>query len=394
MKNEYLKNVEKNNSRMANYTTLFVVLAGVSIVGLLSALAGLLMIWSDATEFYETQLDDVYQFKHYSNDAWQLLVARAPATGNKKSAAIGRSPFIHRKKRYAEDVCACSESAQLCPPGPPGEPGAPGAHGADGDKGAPGTHGTDYAPAGPAIRRRSYDVAPSGARRRCFTCPPGPPGRPGADGKTGSPGRPGMPGRRGAPGRHGMKGETGEPGDQGVKGKPGTDGVRGHPGQKGIKGHGAPGRHGQKGSLGSRGKPGKNGLIGLPGLHGKMGPKGPVGPAGQPGKDGATGPEGYPGLPGQDSDYCVCPARKDESSAASGSTVRPYLLKVDVAEPTNYKRRETPIPEAIILPSPVRTVQKVKKQRHHSIRGFGSGKRSVQPSFQVTEFAEGPIIGK
>lgn len=40
MKNEYLKNVEKNNSRMANYTTLFVVLAGVSIVGLLSALAG------------------------------------------------------------------------------------------------------------------------------------------------------------------------------------------------------------------------------------------------------------------------------------------------------------------------------------------------------------------
>lgn len=187
------------------------------------------------------------QFQHYSNDAWQLLVARAPATGNKKSAAIGRSPFIHRycnlaanyylshfsrKKRYAEDVCACSESAQLCPPGPPGEPGAPGAHGADGDKGAPGTHGTDYAPAGPAIRRRSYDVAPSGARRRCFTCPPGPPGRPGADGKTGSPGRPGMPGRRGAPGRHGMKGETGEPGDQGVKGKPGTDGVRGHPGQK------------------------------------------------------------------------------------------------------------------------------------------------------------------
>ncbi|GMS87105.1 hypothetical protein PENTCL1PPCAC_9280, partial [Pristionchus entomophagus] len=372
---------------MANYTTLFVVLAGLSTVGLLTALAGLLVLWNDATEFYEAQMDDVYQFKHYSNDAWTLLVARAPATGNKVS--VGRSPFIHRKKRYAEDVCACAESAQLCPPGPPGAPGEPGINGDDGEKGAPGPNGVDYALKA-AKHKRKYDSAFSGGKR-CFTCPPGAPGRPGPDGKTGPSGRPGMPGRRGAPGRHGLKGEKGEVGEPGEKGRPGPDGVRGHPGQNGIKGHGAPGRPGPKGSLGQRGKPGKNGLAGIPGAHGKLGRQGPVGEPGQPGKDGATGPEGYPGLPGQDSDYCLCPARKDKTSDASGSTAAPYLLKVDVAEPNNYKRRETPLTETI-LPSPVKNL--TPKQRH-SRRGFGSGRRSVhEQHFQVTEFAGGPNVGR
>ncbi|GMR39681.1 hypothetical protein PMAYCL1PPCAC_09876 [Pristionchus mayeri] len=372
-----------------NYTTIFVVLARISCIGLLTAIGGLIVLWNDATVFYHEQLHDVHQFSIYSNDAWQLLIAtHKPAT----KISVGLSPFSHRLKRYAEDVCACSESVQLCPPGVPGVPGSPGAPGLNGDRGSPGTNGADYVTLSP-IRRRSAEMTHGigNAAKHCFTCPAGAPGRPGQDGKTGIPGRPGKPGHRGLPGRHGSKGERGELGEPGTRGKPGTAGVAGHPGQKGIKGQGAPGRPGQKGSFGPRGKQGKNGLIGIPGLHGKMGRKGIVGLPGQPGKDGAAGPEGYPGLPGQDSDYCLCPERKDKSSEKSGTTTAPYLLKVDVAQPNNYKKIEMPIVERI-LPFHSHNVVKTTQKQRHSRRGFGNGRRNAPEKFQVTEFSDGPIL--
>ncbi|GMT17073.1 hypothetical protein PFISCL1PPCAC_8370, partial [Pristionchus fissidentatus] len=367
---------------MTNYTTLFVVLSGLSIVALLSALTGLAALWNEATEFYDSQMADVYQFKQYSNDAWEILLTDAAPTGNKKSTTAGKSPFINRKKRSTEDVCSCVESAQLCPPGTPGEPGAPGLSGAPGEKGATGAHGADYLP---PLRKRSYDGL---GEKRCFTCPPGLAGRKGPDGKTGSPGRPGMPGRRGSPGRHGLKGEKGEMGAPGNKGTPGVDGVRGHAGQKGIKGHGAPGRPGARGAPGPRGKQGLNGLIGLPGLQGKIGKKGPIGFPGAAGKDGSTGPEGYPGLPGQDSDYCVCPVRKDKTAEQGGSTASPYLLKVDVSEPNNYQRRETPLVET----SSHVAVKNLPLRKKKSRKGSGHGRRST-PAFTITEFSGAPNSG-
>ncbi|ULU08926.1 hypothetical protein L3Y34_019861 [Caenorhabditis briggsae] len=303
-------------------------LAFVSSSLLISLCLFLIMMTSrEISEFREQTLDDLKEWKYFSDAAWKEITTQTIRKTRSVSGNAGNrfwtkrsydtyAPAQQQVNSYARvnsyatapvlqhptqqiDQCNCAQRANDCPPGPPGPIGYPGMPGEPGDRGLDGRPGAN------GVALTAYDQEVPG----CIVCPQGPQGPPGPTGQAGHQGAPGLPGNPGYTPPPGLPGQPGQCGDKGRDGPSGTPGIKGEPGQNSIRHVCIPGRKGAPGPPGQCGPPGPPGYTPPPGPPGPPGEQGEDGQDGEPGAPGVTGYPGVRGPPGQDAEYCPCPPK-------------------------------------------------------------------------------------
>ncbi|CAO4367986.1 unnamed protein product [Caenorhabditis nigoni] len=286
-----------------------------------------MMTSREISEFREQTLDDLKEWKYFSDAAWKEITTQTIRKTRSVSGNAGNrfwtkrsydtyAPAQQQVNSYARvnsyatapvlqhptqqiDQCNCAQRANNCPPGPPGPIGYPGMPGEPGDRGLDGRPGAN------GVALTAYDQEVPG----CIVCPQGPQGPPGPTGQAGHQGAPGLPGNPGYTPPPGLPGQPGQCGDKGRDGPSGTPGIKGEPGQNSIRHVCIPGRKGAPGPPGQCGPPGPPGYTPPPGPPGPPGEQGEDGQDGEPGAPGVTGYPGVRGPPGQDAEYCPCPPK-------------------------------------------------------------------------------------
>ncbi|PAV64341.1 hypothetical protein WR25_20479 [Diploscapter pachys] len=84
-------------------------LAGVAILVCIGCIA---YLFNDVNNTFDRVMDEMKEFKHYSNNAWGQMT---------DITVFGKNSIFGRVKRGGGG-CACGAQAAACPPGPPGPP--------------------------------------------------------------------------------------------------------------------------------------------------------------------------------------------------------------------------------------------------------------------------------